>query len=177
MCAPWVTRYKTIRYSSSCHTRVHMGASIFFIAAMIRAFRSARSRGNGGSNTQSLTYPQRRKSQGVMLGDLGGHSVSGWSFPDTHRIHCPGNTVQVLTNLAVEVGKTSVLLEYEKNLLGKIFLSCSFYLYRFCKYVSYGFPVIDFCIPGVHYEMHCVCVCVYIYICAVLCLYLLLFII
>jgi hypothetical protein len=29
--------------------RVNMGASIFFTAAMIRAFRSARSRGNGGT--------------------------------------------------------------------------------------------------------------------------------
>ena len=29
------------------HTRVKMGASIFFTAAMICAFRSARSRGNG----------------------------------------------------------------------------------------------------------------------------------
>ena len=28
-----------------------MGASIFFTAAMIHAFRSARSRGNGGTNT------------------------------------------------------------------------------------------------------------------------------
>ena len=35
------------RCSSSCHTRVNIGASIFFTAAMIRAFRSARSRGNG----------------------------------------------------------------------------------------------------------------------------------
>jgi len=33
------------------HTRVNMGASIFFAAAMIRAFRSARSRGNIGTNT------------------------------------------------------------------------------------------------------------------------------
>ena len=33
------------------HTRVNMGASIFFTAATIRAFRSARSRGNGGTNT------------------------------------------------------------------------------------------------------------------------------
>ena len=33
------------------HTRVNMGASIFFTAAMIRGFRSARSRGNGGTNT------------------------------------------------------------------------------------------------------------------------------
>jgi hypothetical protein len=33
------------------HTHVNMGASIFFTDAMIRAFRSARSRGNGGTNT------------------------------------------------------------------------------------------------------------------------------
>jgi hypothetical protein len=33
------------------HTLVNMGASIFFNAAMIRAFRSSRSRGNGGTNT------------------------------------------------------------------------------------------------------------------------------
>jgi hypothetical protein len=49
MCAPRVTRHTSILYSSSCHTRVSMGATIFFTAAMIRAFRSARSRGNGGT--------------------------------------------------------------------------------------------------------------------------------
>jgi hypothetical protein len=38
-------------YSSSCHTHVNMGVSIFFTAAMIRAFRSARSRGSGGTYT------------------------------------------------------------------------------------------------------------------------------
>ena len=32
------------------------------------------------------------------------------------------------------------------NLLGKSFLSCSFYLYRFRKYVSYRFPITKFCI-------------------------------
>ena len=32
-------------------TRVNMGVSIFFTAAMIRAFRSARSRDNGVTNT------------------------------------------------------------------------------------------------------------------------------
>ena len=46
MCAPRVTRHTSIRYSSSRQTRVNMGASIVFTAAMIRAFRSARSRGN-----------------------------------------------------------------------------------------------------------------------------------
>jgi hypothetical protein len=51
MCAPPVTRHISIRYSSSCHTHVNMGASIFFTAAMIRDFRSARSRGSVGTNT------------------------------------------------------------------------------------------------------------------------------
>jgi hypothetical protein len=51
MCAPWVTRHTSIRYTSSCPTRVNMGASICFTAAMIRVFRSARSRGNSGTNT------------------------------------------------------------------------------------------------------------------------------
>jgi hypothetical protein len=31
-------------------------------------------------------------------------------------------------------------------------LICSFYLYRFCKYLSYGFPIINFCNPGGYYE-------------------------
>jgi hypothetical protein len=45
MFAQQVTRHTSIRYSSSCHTRVNKGASIFFTVAMFRAFRSARSRG------------------------------------------------------------------------------------------------------------------------------------
>jgi len=35
-------------------------------------------------------------------------------------------------------------------------LSCSFYLYRFRKYVSHGFPIINFCNPGVQYEKPCI---------------------
>jgi hypothetical protein len=44
----------------------------------------------------------------------------------------------------------------EKQLSGGRELSCSFYLYRFRKYVTYGFPIINFCNPGVHYETHCI---------------------
>jgi hypothetical protein len=54
------------------HTHVNMGASVFFTAAMIRAFRSARSRDNIGANIQYVTYPQRKILQGVMSKDLGG---------------------------------------------------------------------------------------------------------
>ena len=52
----------------------------------------ARSRGNGGTNNRSLTYPQTKKSQGAFSGDLGGHSISCWSFPDARPIQHPGNT-------------------------------------------------------------------------------------
>jgi hypothetical protein len=37
-----------------------------------------------------------------------------------------------------------------RNNLGKKYLSCSFCLYRFCKNVSYSFPIINFCNPRVH---------------------------
>jgi hypothetical protein len=87
MCAPGVTRHTSIRYSSSCHTIVNMGASIFFTAS-------------GGN----VNYD-------------------------------------------------------EKQLTGKKVLSCSFYLYRFRKYVSYGFPIIIFFNPGVHYERSCIVIC------------------
>jgi hypothetical protein len=89
MCAPRVTRHTSIWYSSSCHTCVNMGASIFLYI----------------------------------------HS------------HC----------LVAEMGTTM-----KNNFLGKKFLSCFFYPYRFHKHVSYGFPIINFCNPGVHYETPCI---------------------
>ena len=36
------------------------------------------------------------------------------------------------------------------------FFSCSSYLYRFSKYVSYSFPIINFCNLGVHYKTPCI---------------------
>ena len=52
------------------HTRVNMGASIFFTVAMIPAFRSARSRGNGGMNTRVfIISPEEKNSLSVMSGD------------------------------------------------------------------------------------------------------------
>jgi len=48
-------------------------------------------------------------------------------------------------------------LWWKNNLTPKKFLGCSYYLYRFHKCVSYGFPIINFCNPRVHYEMPCRC--------------------
>ena len=92
-CAPRVTGHTSIRYSSSCPTRANMVASIFFTATVIRAFRSARSRGNGGTNTRSLTYSKRKKITERNGRGHRGHSIRGWSFPDARPIQRPGNTV------------------------------------------------------------------------------------
>jgi hypothetical protein len=44
----------------------------------------------------------------------------------------------------------------KNNWLGGKKLSCSYYLYTFRKYLSYGFPIINFCNPGIHYETPCI---------------------
>jgi hypothetical protein len=63
--------------------------------------------------------------------------------PFSHYIHS--------YRLAAEMWTTM-----KNNLRGNKFLSYSFYLYRFRKYVSYSFPIINFCNPGVHYETPCI---------------------
>jgi hypothetical protein len=67
MCATRVTRHTLIRFSISCDTRVNMSASILFTAAMIRAFRSAMSHGNGGTNTFAYFA---RNARGTVTTDL-----------------------------------------------------------------------------------------------------------
>jgi hypothetical protein len=52
---------------------------------------------------------------------------------------------------AAEMWTTTKTTYWEKKKL-----SCSFYLYRFHKYVSYGFPIINFCNARVHYETPCI---------------------
>jgi len=50
MCTTGDTAHIDTIFKFLPHTR-QLGASIFFTAAMIRAFKSARSRGNVGTNT------------------------------------------------------------------------------------------------------------------------------
>ena len=50
MCTTGDTAHIDMIFKFLPNTRVNMGVSIFFTVAMIRAFRSARSRGNGGTN-------------------------------------------------------------------------------------------------------------------------------
>ena len=140
----------THRYDipSSCptHTRVNMGASIFFTAAMIRAFRSARSRGNGGTNT--FAYFARSTRCTVTTGLL------VW-YSNTQNDFCPGAAIFAVHTLA---SPSSRNVNYDEKQLTEIFFffSSSFYLNRFRKYVSYGFPILNFFIPLVHYETSCI---------------------
>jgi hypothetical protein len=65
MCAPRLTRHTSIWCSSSCHTGISMGISIFFTAAIIRDFRSARSRGNGGKYVSMFHFRPDRRIRGT----------------------------------------------------------------------------------------------------------------
>jgi hypothetical protein len=71
-------------------------------------------------------------------------------YSNTQNDFCPGAAIFSLHTSASPSGRN---VNYdEKQLTVEKKLSFSFYLYRFCKYVSYGFPIINFCNPGVHYK-------------------------
>jgi len=147
MCAPRVTRHTSIRYSSSYHTRVNIGASIFFTAVMIRAFRSARSRmvlSVGGS----FAYFARNVRCTVTT------DLLVWCS-NTQNDFSTGAAIFPLHTLASPSAQRYDL-RWKTAYWGKNFLSCSFYLYRFRKYVSYGFPIINFCNRGAHYVTPCI---------------------
>jgi len=77
-------------------------------------------------------------------------------YSNTRNDFSPGAAIFSLHTLASPSGR-NVNCD-EKQLTVKNFLSCSFYRYRLRKYVSYGFPIINFCNPGVRYETPCICV-------------------
>ena len=88
------------------------------------------------------------------------HRLTPVIFQHT-KLLSPGAYIFSLHTLASPSGRN---VNYdEKQITEKIFLSCSFYLYRFRKYVSYGFPIINFCNPGVHYETPCI-MCLGLYV-------------
>jgi hypothetical protein len=75
-------------------------------------------------------------------------------YSNTQNDFSPAAAISSLHTLASPSGRN---VNYdEKQLTGGKKLSSSFYLYRYRKYVSYGFPIINFCNPGVHYETPCI---------------------
>jgi len=122
-----------------------MGVSIFFTAAMIRAFRSARPRGLVCRRVLCVLCTK------CTLHSY--HRLNRVISQQTKRF-LPGAAILSLHTLASPSGRN---VHYEeKNLLEEKKKSCSSYLHMFRKYVSYGFPIINFCKTGVHYETPCI---------------------
>ena len=141
MCAPWVTRHTSIRYSSSRHTRVNMGAfCLHRHPVSVNCLCHARMVLSVGG---SFAYFARNARCTVTADWL------VW-YSNTQNDFCPGTAIFSLRTPASSSGRN---MNYdEKQLTGGKKLSCSFCLYRFRKYMSYGFRIINFCNPGVLYE-------------------------
>jgi hypothetical protein len=75
-------------------------------------------------------------------------------YSNTQHDFSPGAAIFSLHTLASPSGRNVNYGEKQRNV--KKTFSCSFYLYRFLKYVSYGFSIINFFNPGVHYETPCI---------------------
>ena len=144
MCAPLVTRHTAIRYLSSsavngrpldfCLHRHPVSVNCSYHARMVLSV--------GGSFAHFA-----RNARCTVTTDL-----LVW-YSNTQNGFSPGAAIFShihLHRLAAEMWTTM-----KNNLLEKKILSCSFYLYRFRKYLSYGFPIINFCNPAVHYETPC----------------------
>jgi hypothetical protein len=79
-----------------------------------------------------------------LLCDIPKHKLtSPLEWPFSHYIHSHRLAAGMWTMI-------------KNKLLSNKKISCSFCLYRFCKYVSHGFPIINFCNLGVHYETLCI---------------------
>jgi hypothetical protein len=90
-------------------TRVNMGATIFFTAAVIRAFRSVRSRGNGG------TYIVRPTFATWTRWPKGTDHCSSEEYRCTHVDAC-GKNLSIVSMCAVSpVAHTSNISSCQKN--------------------------------------------------------------
>ena len=87
------------------------------------------------------------------------HRLTVW-YSNTQNDFSPRATIFSLHTPVWPSGR-NVNYDKKKTCWEKIFWSCSFYLYRFCKHVSRDFPIIIFFFnPGVHYETPCIFECI-----------------
>ena len=144
MCAPRVTRHTSIRYSSSCHTHTRQHGCIDIHHCCNDPCLCVK-RGHVG---RSFAY-FARNARCTVTTDL-----LVW-YSNTQNDFSPGAAIFSLHILASPSGRN---VNYNEKQLtgGKKILNCFLYLYRFPKYVSCGFPVINICNPGVHYETPCI---------------------
>ena len=138
MRAQWVTRHTSIRYSSSCHT--HASTWVHRYSSLLQWSVPLGQRGHVAMVLYVLctkcTLHRNHKLTPTHK------TTSPPKRPFSHYIHSH--------RLAAEMWTTM-----KNNWLGK---KCFhfFYVYRFRKFVSYGFPTINSCNPGAHYETFCI---------------------
>jgi len=145
VCTVGVTRHTSIRYSSSCHTRVNMVAfCLHRHPVSVNCLSHARMVLSVGV---SFAY-FARNARCTVTTDL-----LVW-YSNTQNDLFPGAPIFSLHTLASPSGRN---LNYdEKQLTGKKTILSYSCLYRFRKYASYGFPIINFFNHGVHYETPCI---------------------
>jgi len=145
MCASRVTRHTSIRHSSSCHTRVNI--SCFCLhrhPVSVNSLYHARMVLSVGGYFAYFARNARCTVTTDLLCDIATHKTTyPPERPFSHYLNSHRLAAEMWTAM-------------KNSLLRKNSLSCSFYLYRFRRYLLYGFPIINFCIPGVHYETPCI---------------------
>jgi len=147
MCTPRVTQHTSIRYSSSCHTHVSTWVHRY-------------------SSLLQWSVPLGQRGHVAMVGRIlctkctlhSNHRLTV-SYSDTQNDFYPGAAIFSLHKLASPSARN---VNYDENQLTGGGMSCSFYLYRFRKYVSYGFPIINLYNRGVHYKTLCILSFLYI---------------
>jgi len=125
MCAPRATRHTSIRYSSSCHTRVNVGAfCLHRHPVAVNCLYHARMVLSVGGSCAYFARNARCTVTTDLLCDIPTHKTTSPPERPFFSLH----TLATSSGRNVNYG--------EKPLTGKKILSCSFYLYRFRKYVS-----------------------------------------
>ena len=146
MCAPRVTRHTSIRYSSSWHTRVNMGDfCLHKHPVSLNCLYHARMVLSAGGSFAYCARNARCTVTTDLLCDIPTHKTTSPPGAAIFSQHTPASPSGRNGNCD------------EKQFTGEFFFfSCSFYLQTFRKYVSHGFPIINFCNPGVQYETPCI---------------------
>jgi len=155
VCAPRVTRRTSIRYSSSCHRHV---ATTWFLLAQTSSF-------------SKLFIPRTnglvcRRVLCVLFTKCtlrSNHRLSRVIFQHTKRLLPQSGPIFSLHTLVSPSGRN---VNYdEKQLAGETIFELFLLSVQVCKYVSCGFPIINFCNPRIHYETPCISLYKFLMIC------------
>ena len=130
------------------HTRVNMGASIFFTALLLQWSVPWGQRGRMVLSVGGSFAYFARNARCTVTTDL-----LVW-YSNTQNDFSSGSG-HFLTTYTLIAQRQKCELRWKATYWEKNWV-CSFCLYRFRKYVSYDFPITNFCNPGVHYETPCI---------------------